>query len=489
MKHYSIILVALLTSCFLFACTQKEEEHKDITIDSISINQPTAELTVGETLQLKVFISPSNASNAEVSWSSSRQAVATVSNDGLVVAVAEGSTTIYVIAGGKRDQCEVTVVGKNSGNGNSGSGEDLGPITLSVSSATIMVGESLSLTVNNLQGRSISWSSSKTDVATVSDGNVEGKSVGTSTIIAKVGQYEASCLITVESNVPPVEAISLYPSSLSLDKGQSATIYATITPSNAGKPEDIAWTSSNESVAKVQNGVVSANAAGNSVITASLKGLSASCNVTVKNVIVASSAIDLGLSVKWASCNIGATSPEEFGNYYAWGEIEPKENYTWNTYKWYDSSQFKITKYFYTDDVLETTDDVACVKLGGSWRMPTYWEMKELVDNCDKAFAERNGVAGVTMTSKINGNSIFFPFAGSINGKTLTYYGEYPGLYETWIGFYWTSSFWYDSPSNSSSASDLYLVYYSNSENVPPTVYIIGMDRYLGNPVRPVYPK
>lgn len=121
--------------------------------------------------------------------------------------------------------------------------------------------------------------------------------------------------------------------------------------------------------------------------------------------------------------------------------------------------------------------------------MPTYWEMKELVDNCDKAFAERNGVAGVTMTSKINGNSIFFPFAGSINGKTLTYYGEYPGLYETWIGFYWTSSFWYDSPSNSSSASDLYLVYYSNSENVPPTVYIIGMDRYLGNPVRPVYPK
>ena len=90
-------------------------------------------------------------------------------------------------------------------------------------------------------------------------------------------------------------------------------------------------------------------------------------------------AVDLGLSVKWASCNVGATTPEDCGDYYAWGEIEEKENYDWSTYKWCNGSYDTQTKYctnssYGTVDnktTLDLEDDVAHVKWGGSWRMPT----------------------------------------------------------------------------------------------------------------------
>ncbi|MBQ7388798.1 MAG: hypothetical protein IJW01_05480 [Paludibacteraceae bacterium] len=100
--------------------------------------------------------------------------------------------------------------------------------------------------------------------------------------------------------------------------------------------------------------------------------------------------IDLGLSVKWATCNVGATSPEKYGNYYAWGETEPKTTYTWATYKWCNGSYDTQTKYC-TDSsrgtvdnktVLELADDAANVNWGGAWRMPTDAECQELIDNC-----------------------------------------------------------------------------------------------------------
>ena len=103
--------------------------------------------------------------------------------------------------------------------------------------------------------------------------------------------------------------------------------------------------------------------------------------------------VDLGLpsGLKWATCNVDATTPEEYGGYYAWGETEEKENYCWNTYKWCNDSLSTLTKYC-TDDsygiivdnktILDPEDDVAHVKWGGSWRMPTIDEYKELIYNC-----------------------------------------------------------------------------------------------------------
>lgn len=132
-------------------------------------------------------------------------------------------------------------------------------------------------------------------------------------------------------------------------------------------------------------------------------------------------AIDLGLSVKWASCNVGASSPEEYGGHYAWGEIETKEVYDLGTYKHYDLS----TGYKHIGtDISGTQYDVAHMKWGGTWRMPTKEEMEELAA-CEKTQMSYNGVGGWRFTGP-NGKSIFLPAA-----------------YERGIiGRYWTSTLW-----------------------------------------------
>ena len=146
-------------------------------------------------------------------------------------------------------------------------------------------------------------------------------------------------------------------------------------------------------------------------------------------------AVDMGLSVAWASCNIGAASPEDFGELYAWGETETKEEYGWATYKW--GSPSHLTKYN-TDrtvgvvdnkTVLEPEDDAAHVNLGKSWRMPTLDEVKELIDNCTWTWIiYKKGIRGYTVTSNINGNMIFLPTIDKNNT-------------DNWYAGYWTSSY------------------------------------------------
>jgi hypothetical protein len=131
-------------------------------------------------------------------------------------------------------------------------------------------------------------------------------------------------------------------------------------------------------------------------------------------------AIDLGLSVKWASWNVGASSPEQIGDYFAWGEIQPKWVYDWDTYIWCNGSEETLTKY--NDDsslgvvdnkvILEQDDDAVHIHWGGNWRMPTSTEWTELTKNCSLERTTENGVEGMTITSKINGHSIFLPCSG-----------------------------------------------------------------------------
>lgn len=133
--------------------------------------------------------------------------------------------------------------------------------------------------------------------------------------------------------------------------------------------------------------------------------------------------VDLGLSVIWASCNVGADSPEEYGGYYAWGETEEKAKYDWTTYKWCNGTEHSLSKYCYnryegTVDnkrTLDPKDDVAHVKWGSGWRMPTLNEAKELVDKCSWVKTSVNGVKGCKVIGP-NGNSIFFPNTGTVYG-------------------------------------------------------------------------
>ena len=148
-------------------------------------------------------------------------------------------------------------------------------------------------------------------------------------------------------------------------------------------------------------------------------------------------AVDLGLSVKWACCNVGATAPEGYGGYYAWGETEEKSYYDWNTYKYYIGTMTKYCtdSYYGTVDnktTLEPTDDVATVKWGGAWRMPTAEEQEELCRYCTCEWTTLNGVNGWRVTGP-NGNSIFLPAAGHRGGTGVS---ELQGSY----GCYWSSS-------------------------------------------------
>lgn len=191
--------------------------------------------------------------------------------------------------------------------------------------------------------------------------------------------------------------------------------------------------------------------------------------------------IDLGLSVKWATCNIGANSPEEYGNYYAWGETEPKSEYSYDTYKWYDcnSTDTKITKYNSNSQsgtidnkaMLDTEDDVAHAKWGGKWRMPTKEEFEELRDSCTWTRTTLEGVTGYLVTSNIEGfsdRSIFLPAAGQYSDTELEA--------EDTFGYYWSRSL--------ESGFGCFLAWgLFNNGNVGAT------DRTVGCTVRPVYPK
>lgn len=144
--------------------------------------------------------------------------------------------------------------------------------------------------------------------------------------------------------------------------------------------------------------------------------------------ITPSQEVDLGLSVKWAGWNVGATSPEQYGGYYAWGETEEKSDYSQGTYKYYDSQTGEYINI--GDNISGTQYDVATVKWGDGWRMPTKEEITELNDECRFEGYTYKGVAGVKVTGP-NGNTIFLPAAGNRGGTSLNGAGS-GGYY--WIG-------------------------------------------------------
>ena len=161
--------------------------------------------------------------------------------------------------------------------------------------------------------------------------------------------------------------------------------------------------------------------------------------------------VDLGLSVKWATCNLGAKYTEDYGDYIAWGEIEPKTQYFWTTYKLCEGSPHTFTKYCSRSDygivdnktILEPKDDAATINWGGAWRMPTNAEFSELYEKCTCTWTTINGINGLLATSTINNNSIFLPAAGRSEAGTFQEIG--------FGGYYWTNEMQYDnSPFNGS---------------------------------------
>lgn len=211
-------------------------------------------------------------------------------------------------------------------------------------------------------------------------------------------------------------------------------------------------------------------------------------------------AVDLGLSVKWATCNVGANTPEGYGDYFAWGDTttyykpgyaqseypewkEGKEaGYNNTTYKYNSSSSYELTKYCndaskgyegYTDSdtTLLSVDDVAHYKWGGNWRMPTRAEFEELLDKCDCDLTTQNGRSGLKVTSRKDpSQSIFLPAAGYRIDASCS-----PGS----TCYYWSSSLSTDNPKGA-----WYLCFYTSQKKLE----VRQGSRFQGYSVRPVCP-
>lgn len=305
----------------------------------------------------------------------------------------------------------------------------------------------VTFTPANASDKSLTWTSLNPDVATVADGVVVGVEAGSTEILVSNGELTDKCKVTV---VISATTVTLNKESVELSIGSIKYLTATVTPSNT--TDIVEWSSSAENIATIKDGVVTAVAVGSSIITATAGTQTAKCKVVVKEPFIIE-AVDMGLSVKWANANLGAEGPGDYGDYYAWGDVETyylcqdpflwkegkEEGYVWSLYKWGDAQNGLLTKYntdaaYGTKDnrtVLDPEDDAAHVTLGGGWRMPTAKEMEELRTKCEWTRVTENGVYGYRVTG-LNGNSIFLPAAGRLCGTKITYAGV--------SGYYWSSS-------------------------------------------------
>ena len=254
--------------------------------------------------------------------------------------------------------------------------------------------------------------------------------------IANVDSVRFVCLVT---------GIDLSHKTIELKEGETVQLTATVYPMDADD-KTVAWESSMPGVASVStSGLVTAVSAGSSVITATVadgSGIKAECQVTVTKAGGDTGlltcpddnhphAIDLGLpsGTKWCCCNVGASTPEGYGGYYAWGETSEKSVYESDNYAYYNSSTGRYTNI--GSDISGTGYDAATVNMGAPWRMPSVEQMKELFNNCSRQWTQQNGVNGILVTGP-NGGQVFLPAAGGrwLDGFSLA--GSY--------GIYWSSS-------------------------------------------------
>ena len=268
----SLILLAIL-SC------QKESETVSVT--NITLSPESISLVEGDTETLTATVSPSNATNKKVIWTSTDGSIASVDN-GRVTALKPGNTTIRAKSddGGKTATCQVTVKAKVY---------NVESVSLDKTNITLTEGDSKTLTAtvypDNATNKNVSWSSSDESVAAVSNGTVTALKAGTATITVTTenGGKTATCQVTVNARIYNVESVSLDKTNITLTEGDSETLIATVYPDNATN-KNVSWKSSNTSVATVNNGVVTAIKAGTATITVTTEdgGKTATCQVTVK---------------------------------------------------------------------------------------------------------------------------------------------------------------------------------------------------------------
>ncbi len=269
--------------------------------------------------------------------------------------------------------------------------------------------------------------------------------------ISVMGAAWQVSIYTKSIPVSKVSSITLSETSIVMKAGATQQLTVTVAPADADD-SSVTWASSDESVATVIDGLITAIAPGIATITCSANdgsGVTATCNVKVRIDHTDDYAyVDLGLSsgTLWATMNVGANSPEDYGDYFAWGETVGYNNgyttFSWSKYKYCNGSNDTLTKYCnksdhgyngFTDTLteLEPEDDAAYVNWGIKWRMPTDAQWTEIRTECTWSWTKQNDVNGYLVTGP-NGNSIFIPAAGYRSNDSLGNAGI--------VGYYWSHS-------------------------------------------------
>lgn len=324
-------------------------------------------------------------------------------------------------------------------------------ITLSANSLTLNVGEASTLTATilpeNATDKSVAWTSSNETVATINaEGQISALAAGEAIVTCAAADgsgVKATCTI----NVNPALITNIQISGpQSLYVGKTATYTSTLSPS--GLSAVVIWTSDNTAVASIDSntGVVSAKSPGlcHIIATTDDEGrMSASLELTVTYENKAPNGVemvDLGLpsGTLWATVNIGATKPEGYGSYFAWGETTQNSSYQWSNYKHCKGSATTLTKYCtletkgVVDNLTELLpeDDAAATVWGNAWKTPTLTQLVELMNGAyiTSEWVTINGIKGRKITSKVNGNTIFMP-AGGHKRSTSVYNTGAHGYY------------------------------------------------------------
>ena len=278
MKAFKTIVVLVVSSMCFASCT---EEAKEILASSVSLNETSVNMPIGQMIQLSATVLPENTTDKTIQWSSSDNTVASV-KDGIVSALKVGQTSIKAACGNKYAMCLVNVTPIK-----------IEEITLDIKDITLKAGETATLTAtvkpDEATDKTVTWDTSDASVATVSNGVVTAVQVGTATITAKAGDKTATCSVTVA--VTPVTRVILDKTSASLEAGETVALTATVDPDNA-TDKAVTWSTSDATVATVNNGVVTAVKVGTATITAKAGDKTAICTITVVVTPVTSVVLD-----------------------------------------------------------------------------------------------------------------------------------------------------------------------------------------------------
>ena len=399
------------------ATTEKGEVPRpEVGVTGIWVNKEELTLIAGDTETLTATVTPEDATNQKVTWTSTNEAVATVDQSGKVNAISEGTAKISVTTddGGKTAACNVIV--KAATVPVSGVRIDKDQITLTAGETETLTA---TITPDNATNKKVTWASSNTAAATIDqDGKVSAVSEGTAaiTVTTEDGGKSATCHVLVKAATVPVTSVSLNKEVINLTVGDTETLTAVITPENATN-KGVAWSSNNPGVATVENGKITAIAVGKTTISAITDdgGKVANCSITVA---------DQNLSVEingltWATRNVGeagqfVANSWDYGGYYTFEEAQN-----------------------------------ACPS---GWRTPTKGELESLV-NAGSVWATVNGITGRRFGS--GSNTIFIPAAGwlSWNG-TIQNQGMYGWCWSSTILDYGTLGYFLYFRSSHVTASD-----------------------------------